>query len=71
VPQDSKLQKLKKPKYSKINEIGFTSIAKFCVYLPGLLTACKQDQDGAGLVPLLVGFHSDPACKLSADLYGI
>jgi len=30
----------------------------------GLLTACKQDQDGTQ-------FHPDPACKLSANLYDI
>ena len=30
----------------------------------GLLTACEQDQDGTQL-------HSDPARKLSADLYDI
>jgi hypothetical protein len=30
----------------------------------GLLTACEQDQVGTV-------FHSDPACKLSANLYDI
>ena len=34
----------------------------------GLLTACEQDQDGTGLVLLLVGY---PARKLSANLYDV
>jgi len=34
----------------------------------GLLIACEQDQDGTGLVLLLVGY---PAHKLSANLYDI
>ena len=34
----------------------------------GLLTACEQDQDGTGLVLLLVGFCPDPARNLY-DIY--
>jgi len=37
----------------------------------GLLRACEQDQDGTGLVMLLVGFRPVPARKLSAELYAI
>jgi len=35
-----------------------------CICHTGLLTACKQDQDGTT-------FHPDPACKQSANLYDI
>ena len=42
----------------------FTLHTAVGIYHTGLLTACKQDQDGTA-------FYPDPACKQSANLYDI
>ena len=49
---------------SSVHHQVFYTLHTAMVCHTGFLTACEQDQDGTA-------FHSDPARKLSANLYDI